>query len=137
LIAIIALGTTAGLGIVLEFYGDHPTHGPFVLRAIERITAMVVLPGYVLMLVTGLWMVNLSWPFTARWIQMALALWGIGVLSLGWSLATLRKQRRVFDFAGSESGSYRRVSVLGRALGSAFGLIVVMTLYLMVFKPWS
>lgn len=32
LIAIIALGTSAGLGIVMEFYGDHPGHGLFVLR---------------------------------------------------------------------------------------------------------
>lgn len=26
LIAILALGTSAGLGIVLELYGDHPAH---------------------------------------------------------------------------------------------------------------
>jgi uncharacterized membrane protein len=37
LIAILALGTSAGLGIVLEFYGSHPTHGPFLLRAIGRL----------------------------------------------------------------------------------------------------
>ncbi len=36
LIAILALGTSAGLGIVLEFYGSHPTHGPFLLHAIRR-----------------------------------------------------------------------------------------------------
>jgi uncharacterized membrane protein len=62
LIAILALGTSAGLGIVLEFYGRHPTHGPFLVRAIGRIVALFVIPGYVLVLVTGLWMVNgLSW----------------------------------------------------------------------------
>src|SRR6266536_718578 len=72
LIAILALGTSAGLGIVLEFYGGHPTHGSFLLRAIGRIVAFFVIPGYVLMLVTGLWMVNLSWPLTTGWIQAAL-----------------------------------------------------------------
>jgi hypothetical protein len=51
LIAILALGTSAGLGIVLEFYGDHPVHGSFVLRAIERIVAFFVLPGYAVMVV--------------------------------------------------------------------------------------
>ncbi len=30
LIAIIALGTSAGLGIVMEFYGDHPVHGGYL-----------------------------------------------------------------------------------------------------------
>jgi hypothetical protein len=69
LIAILALGTSAGLGIVLEFYGDHPTYGAFVLGAIKRIVAFFVVPGYVLMLATGLWMTHLSWPMTTKWIQ--------------------------------------------------------------------
>lgn len=136
-VAIVALGTSAGLGIVLEFYGDHSTHGSFILRAIERIIAFVVVPGYVLMLVTGLWMVNLSWPLTTKWIQAALALWGIGIVILGGSLAALHKQRGLFDTEGPASTSYRRVSLLGRGLGGAVGLVVVLILYLMVFKPWS
>lgn len=137
LIAILALGTSAGLGIVLEFYGDHPTHGSFVLRAIERIVAFFVVPGYVLVLVTGLWMVNLSWPLTTKWIQAALALWGVGLVILGVSLAFLRKQRGLFDTKGPASASYRRVSLLGRGLGAGVGFVVVAILYLMVFKPWN
>src|SRR5688572_13434341 len=35
-VAVVALGTSACLGIVLEFYADDATHGSFVLRAIER-----------------------------------------------------------------------------------------------------
>jgi uncharacterized membrane protein len=135
LIAILALGTSAGLGIVLEFYGSHPTHGPFVLRAITRIVTLFVLPGYVLMLVTGLWMVHLSWPLTTRWIQAALALWGVGLAMLTLDLAVIRKQRRLFETEGFATASYQRVSLLGRGLGAAGGLIVVLLLYLMVFKP--
>src|SRR6266540_6026393 len=108
LIAILALGTSAGLGIVLEFYGGHPTHGPFLLRAIGRIVAFFVIPGYVLMLVTGLWMVNLSWPLTTGWIQAALALWGIGIAILSIFLAALHKQLRLFEAEGSASASYQR-----------------------------
>src|SRR5579863_2385902 len=66
LVAILALGTSAGLGIVHEFYGDHPMHGAFVLRAIERVVVFFVMPGYVLMLASGLWMVNLAWPLTTK-----------------------------------------------------------------------
>ena len=36
LIAIITLGTSARLGILLEFYGDDATHGVFVLRPITE-----------------------------------------------------------------------------------------------------
>jgi uncharacterized membrane protein len=137
LIAILALGTSAGLGIVLEFYGGHPTHGPFLLRAIGRIVAFFVIPGYVLVLVTGLWMVSLSWPLTTGWIQAALALWGVGIAILSIFLAVLQRQLRLFEAEGPASASYQRVSLLGRGLGAGVGLVVIIILYLMVFKPGS
>ena len=135
LIAILALGTSAGLGIILEFYGDHPTHGAFLLRAIKRVVTFFVIPGYVLMLVTGLWMVNLTWPLTTKWIQAALVLWGIGLALLVISQAVLRRQLRLIETGGVATSSYRRVSLLGRGLGAGAGLVVVVILYLMVFKP--
>lgn len=136
-IAIVALGTSAGLGIVLEFYGDNPRHGPFVLRAIHRLLALVVIPGYVLILLTGLWMTHLSWPLTTPWIQAALALWAIGVVILPLSLAVLRRQIALLETSGSPSDPYRRVSILSRIAGGGFGLVVVAILYLMVVKPWG
>lgn len=131
-VAVVALGTSAGLGIILEFYGNNPAHGSFVLRVIERMIALVVLPGYVLMLATGLWMVSLAWPFTARWIQMALGLWVVGLACLGFSLAALRKQRRLHITQGHGDVRY---ALATRASGAAFGLVVAAILYLMVFKP--
>jgi uncharacterized membrane protein len=131
-VAVVALGTSAGLGIVLELYGNNPAHGPFVLRAIERMVAIVVLPGYVLVLASGLWMASLAWPFTAQWIQLALTLWVIGLVVLGCSLTATRKQLRLHAAGGP---AYARASVASRVLGGAFGLVVVGILYLMVFKP--
>lgn len=135
LIAILALGTSAGLGIVLEFYGDHPTHGAFLLRAIRRVVALFVIPGYVLMLVTGLWMVNLSWSLATRWIRIAIVLWCIGLGLLAISLVVLRRQLGLMETEGGASSSYKRVALLGRGLGAGTGLVVIVILYLMVFKP--
>lgn len=135
LIAIIAMGTSAGLGAVLEFYGNHPTHGPFVLRAIHRLLVLVVIPGFLLMLATGLWLVHLSWSLTTRWIQAALVLWGVAAVLLPIALAVLRKQITLLETTGPASVSYRRVSLLERLLGAGVGLVVVVTLYLMVVKP--
>jgi len=132
IIAVVALGTSAGLGIVLEFYGNDAAHGSFVLRTIERMVLLVVLPGYVLMLATGLWMASLAWPFTARWIQLALGLWVVGIACLACSLVSLRKQRRLHGTGGY---AYVRYAIGSRVLGAAFGLVVVGILYLMVFKP--
>ena len=131
-LAVVALGTSAGLGVVLEFYGNDTAHGAFVLRIVERMVALVVLPGYVLVLATGLWMASLAWPFTARWIQWALGLWVLGSAFLGCSLAALRKQRRL---PGAGGHAYARYAFASRASGAAFGLVVVAILCLMVFKP--
>ena len=135
LIAVIAMGASAGLGIALEFYGNHPVHGAFVLRAIRRVLGLVVIPGYVLMLITGLWLTHLSWSITTKWIQAALALWAIGGILLPISLAVLRKQITLLEQAGPASKSYRRISLLERVLGAGVGLVVVVILYLMVAKP--
>ena len=135
LIAIFALGTSAGLGIALEFYGSHPTHGPFLLHAIGRIVAFFVLPGYVLMLVTGLLMVNLAWPLTTKWILEAMGLWDVGIAGMVIFLGVLRRQLRLLETQGPATAAYRRVSLLGRGLGAGFNLVVIFILYLMVFKP--
>lgn len=135
LIAIIALGTSAGLGVLLEFYGNHPVHGLFVLRAIRRLIAVVVLPGYGLMVVTGLWMTHLSWSFTMKWIQAALVLWAIGAVLLAISLAGLRAQIEALETSGPGSPSYKRASARARVLGAGVGLVIVTILYLMVVKP--
>lgn len=137
LVAIVALGASAGLGIVLEFHGDHPTHGSFVLGAIERIVGRVVIPGYVLMLATGLWMASRAWTFTAKWILAALVLWAVGLAMLGASLLSLRMQRALLDTEGVASAVYRRAALLTRGFGAGGGLVVLAILFLMVAKPWA
>jgi uncharacterized membrane protein len=135
LIAIIALGTSAGLGIVMEFYGNHSIHGLFVLRAVKRLVAFVVIPGYLLMVVTGLWLTHDAWSFTFRWIQAALVLWVLGAVAFAGSLVLLNKQIAMFEANGPTSTPYKRVSLLGRFFGGASGLIIVIIVYLMVAKP--
>lgn len=135
LIAILALGSSAGLGIVLELFGDHPVHGGFVLRAIQRVESWFVIPGYLLMLGTGLWLAKITGLLGARWIQAALVLWSIGLVALIASALLLRKQIALLDVGSVNSASYRWISLLGRGLGALMGVVVIITLYLMVFKP--
>jgi len=135
LIAILALGTSAGLGIVMELFGDDPRHGAYVLRAILKLEAGFVLPGYLLMPVTGMWMANGVWPMTTPWIAAAFVLWGAGLALLAGGLLLLRAHLRAFAAAGPTSGAYLRCSLVGRVLGAALGMAVVAIVYLMVVKP--
>ena len=56
---------------------------------------------------------------------------------LGLLLTAVHKQLRMFNTQGPSSAPYLRISSLGRALGGAVGLVVIVMLYLMVFKPWN
>lgn len=103
-----------------------PSHGCQLLML-----ARVVLPGYVLMPATGLWMASLAWPFTARWIHWALGLWFVGLACPGSTLAALRKQGHLLRIG---SHALARYVVIARASGAAFGLVVAAILCLMVFK---
>jgi len=135
LIAIIALGTSAALAILLEFFAGEPTHGVFVLRTVRKLLYCVVIPGYVLMLATGMWMGHLAALLDARWTEAAMNLWGVGALFMALSAVVLHKQIALFDSAGRGSPAYRRVAMLGRLSGGGTGLIVITILYFMVFKP--
>jgi hypothetical protein len=134
-IAIVSLGTSASLGIVLAFFAGHPKHGAYVLRMVRRLLYFVVLPGYVLMLATGMWMGHLAALLDAHWTEAAMNLWGIGALFIALSLFMLRKQIALFESAGAETPAYRRVSVLSRLSGCATGVVILVILYFMVFKP--
>jgi uncharacterized membrane protein len=135
LIAIVALGTSAGLGIVLELYGNDKAHGPFVQRVVHRLVTWVVVPGYVLMLVTGAWLTHRAGSFATPWIQAAIGLWIAGAFLLAMSHRLLRRQTALLESEGADSPAYRRVSRVARVLGGGTGVVVVAILYFMVLKP--
>ena len=134
-IAVVAIGTSAGLALWLEFFGNHPVHGAFVLRAIRRLLFCVVMPGYVLMLVTGMWMGHLASLLDAHWTEAAMNIWGIGALFFVGVAIALHRQIRLIETEGPASAAYKRVALLGRLMGGGAGLVIVIILYFMVFKP--
>jgi hypothetical protein len=52
------------------------------------------------MFVTGLLMVDMAWPLTTRWIQEAMAMWGVGITDLVIFLVVLRRQIRLLEAEG-------------------------------------
>ena len=135
LIAIASLGGGAALAILIGFFSGHPTHGAYVLRTARKLAYFVVVPGYVLMLATGMWMGHLANLLDARWTEAAMNLWGIGALFIAFALVVLHRQIRLFDAEGPDSPAFRRAANLGRLLRAAAGLVVLVILYFMVFKP--
>jgi hypothetical protein len=134
-IAIVALGTSAALGLVLGFFADDPAHGAFALRLVQRLLYVVVIPGYVLMLATGMWMGHLAALLDARWTEAAMNLWGLGALFIGLTVWNVGRQIRLSETAGAASPQTRRAALLGRLAGLGWALVILAILYFMVFKP--
>ena len=135
LIAIIALGTGAAVGILLGFFGDDATHGAFVLRLARRLLHLVVLPGYVLMLASGMWMGHLANLLDARWTEAAMDLWGLGALLFALLAFFLRRQITVREIEGPASPRYVRAALLGGWSGIGAALVIFVIIGLMIFKP--
>jgi uncharacterized membrane protein len=135
LIAIIALGTGAALGILLAFFAGHPTHGAFVLRTVRTLLYCVVIPGYVLMLITGMWTAHLGALLDARWAEAAMNLWGLGIIFIALTAVGVHRQIASLDSAGSSSLAYRRAALLWKFSGMGAGIVILAMIYLMVFKP--
>lgn len=125
LVAIVALGASTAAGVILGFFADDPTHGEFALRLARRLL-WIVAAGYVLMLVTGMWMGHVENLLDAHWAEMAMNLWGAGALFIGLSVRSVTRQIR------SRGG---REATLGRLFMAGWGAVLVVILYFMVFKP--
>lgn len=124
-IAIIAVGSSAALAVVLGYFADDPEHGAFALRLVRRLSWIIVIPGYVLMLVTGMFMGHQAGLLDARWTEAAMNLWGFGALFLGLTVWSLNRRLR----------GLRGAATLGRVSAVGWALVVVSILYFMVFKP--
>jgi hypothetical protein len=135
LIAIVALGSGAAIGILTTFFGDDATHGTFVLRLSRKLLHWLVLPGYALMLVTGIWMGHLGDLLDAHWAEAAMNLWGVGALCYALFARFLRRRITLGEIEGRASAGYRRAALLSSWSGAGVGLVILTILGYMIFKP--
>ena len=135
LIAIVALGTGAALGIVLTFFARDRTHRSFVLRTVRRLLYCVVIPGYVLMLATGMWTAHLGGLLDANWAEAAMNLWGVGAILIVLAAVGLHREITSDSTTPSSSRGYRRTALLGRFPAVGAGIVILIMIYLMIFKP--
>ncbi len=129
------MGSSVSLLLVLAFFTADATPGGFALRLVRRLLWLIVVPGYVVMLATGMWMGHLDNLLDARWTEAAMNLWGFGALFLGLTIAGIRRQLRVIDAPAGDRAAARRAAAWSRSAAAAWGVVVLVVLYFMVFKP--
>src|SRR5437660_8597736 len=116
---------------------ERPRTPWFWLKGIKFLDDRIANPAYGVVLLTGLVMIFVGhWSITSLWIIVALVLFAVVVvLAAGLYSPLLRNLIKLVDSGDTSSPEFERLSRRNRILGPAFGLIVLVILAMMVFKP--
>jgi uncharacterized membrane protein len=135
--AIVAVGSNISYGIWIIRAQRDPAHAGFALKGVKFLDDRVANPAYGVLLLTGLVMV-FTGPFriTDLWIIVALVLFAaLIVFGIVLYSPTLRDQVKLADAGDTTSSEFGRLGRRGQMLGQATGVVVLVILVLMVFKP--
>jgi uncharacterized membrane protein len=136
LAAIVAVGSNITYGVWSVRSANDPAHLGFALKGVKFLDDRIANPAYGVLLVTGLVMVFMQWKITALWIVIALILFAaIVVLAVGFYSPLLKNQIRLVEAGQTSSPEYARLAGLSRRFGPGLGIIVLVILVMMVFKP--
>lgn len=136
LAAIVAVGSNITYGVWSVRAAGDPAHLGFALKGIKFLDDRIANPAYGVLLLTGLVMVFMQWKITALWIVIALILFAaIVVLGVAVYSPLLKNQIRLVEAGQTLSPEYARLAGLSQRFGPGLGIIVVVILVMMVFKP--
>jgi len=135
--AITAVGSNITYGVWNVRAQSNPAQLGFALKGIKFIDDHIANPAYGVLLVTGLLMVFVNrWPVGSLWIILALILFAaLAVLAFRVYSPLLRNQIRLVDAGDTTSPEFERLSRRSAIVGPILGLLAVVILILMVFKP--
>jgi len=135
--AIVAVGLNISYAIWILRAQREPAHTAFALKGIKFLDDRIANPAYGLLLLSGLLMVVLlPIPITTLWIVIALVLYAVLlVVAITQYTPTLRNQIKLAEAGDTTSAEFSRLARRGQLLGQTLGLIVLVILAMMVFKP--
>jgi uncharacterized membrane protein len=140
LAAIVALGSNVTYAVWLSLAGRDRDRIVFAIEGIRRIDRRLANPAYVVLLLTGLWMVATgAYRFGApgmHWLDVAVALYVVtAIVGIALFAPTIRAQLAEAR-ADPSSADYARLAARSRLLGVATIVVVVAIVTLMVTKPF-
>jgi Predicted integral membrane protein (DUF2269) len=144
LAVVLAFGPTFGYGILFSVLPDYPRATPALLAGIQRIDRYLVTPGMVVVLLAGVYLMIASddaWDGSEAFITVGfiaiLALFG---LQHGFFRPQTAKAKalaeRDLKAGDTLSEEFEAVSQRLGTVGPIAGLIVVITIFFMSYKPF-
>lgn len=137
LAAIVAVGINISYAVWIVRARSAPTHTAFALTGVKFLDDRIANPAYGVLLITGLLMVFLGpYKITALWIDIALVLFAaLVVLAIFLYTPTLRAQVKLAEAGDVSSTEFMRLGTKGQIVGQVLGVIVILIVAMMVFKP--
>ena len=135
--AIVAVGSNLTYGVWFARAGTQRSELSFALKGIKFIDDRIANPAYGVLFVTGVIMIIVDhWSITSLWIIVAVVLFVV-LAVLGFAIASpmFRNQIRLVDAGDTSSAEFVSNARRGRILGPVLGVIVLVILAMMVFKP--
>ncbi len=144
LAVVLAFGPTFGYGILFSVLPDHPRATPALLSGIQRIDRYLVTPGMVIVLLAGVYLMIASddaWDGSEAFITVGfIAIIALFGLQHGFFRPQTAKAKELAERdlkAGDTlSAEFEAVSQRLGTVGPIAGLIVVITIFFMSYKPF-
>jgi hypothetical protein len=136
LAAIVAVGSNITYGVWAARSAGEPAHASYTLKAIRFLDNRIANPAYGVLFLTGLIMIFAGNFGLQLWIIVAIVLF-VAIAVLGFAIFTplLRNQIGLADAGQTDSPEFKRLANRSRTLGPILGLLVLVILAMMVFKP--
>jgi uncharacterized membrane protein len=141
---VVALGPTFGYGIFFSVLPKYPRAAPALIEGMRRVDRYLVNPGLILLLVAGIVLLADSssvWKGSQFFVVFGfiaiIALFGV---QHGFFAPRMAKLQEIADrdlqAGDSFSTEFETESKLIAQVGAATGLLVVLTVFFMVYKPF-
>jgi uncharacterized membrane protein len=137
LAAIVAVGFNISYAVWIIRARRDPEHTAFALKGVKFLDDRIANPSYGVLLLTGIAMVFLAgYSLTTLWIDVALVLFVLLiVVAVAFYTPALRDQIKLVESGDTSSAEFTRLGQRGQIAGQALGVIVLVILATMVFKP--
>jgi len=134
--AIVAVGANVTYAVWNVRAAREPAHEAFALTGIQFLDNRVANPAYGVVFLTGLLMLFSGQAPGGAWAIAAIVLFIVlVVVAVAFYTPSLRGQVKLAEAGDTSSTAFTRLGERARAFGIATGLLVLVILVLMVFKP--
>ena len=134
--ALVAVGATVSYFFWLRQAVLVPESRAYTLETIRLLERRMVTPAYVIVLLTGLGLIDrASWAWSTPWLELSILLLIVLLGLVGVHARVIKRQIALATDVSDNSAEYDAAHSRGRILLLAKVVVIVALVYLMVFKP--